>query len=70
VFGEWVWGRLEAYEACTIMLKAIVEGIKSLGTVKELRSVRICIVKKADYQGYAKAFREMSDQYLDAFYRE
>jgi hypothetical protein len=53
-----------------MMFKAIVEGIKALGSFKGLESIRLCIGKKADYQVYSKAFREMSDQYLEAFYRE
>jgi hypothetical protein len=52
------------------MLKGVIDGIKSLGSVKELQKVKICLEKKADYQGYSKAFREMSEQYLNAFYRE
>lgn len=65
-----MWGALEPNQAATMTFKAIIEGVKSLGAVKGLESVRLCISKKADYQVYAKAFREMSDQYLEAFYRE
>ena len=50
--------------------KAIIDGIKLIGAVKGLRSVKLLIGKKSEYQAYVKAFREMSDQYLEAFYRE
>jgi hypothetical protein len=65
-----MWGILEPYKTACVMVKALIEGVKLVGSVKGLESIRICIRKKTDYQAYSKAFREMTDQYLEAFYRE
>jgi hypothetical protein len=52
-----MWSHLEPYQISSTTFKAIIDGIKDIGAVKGLRSVKLFIGKKVEFQAYVKAFR-------------
>ena len=69
MIADWAWGKLEAEDISNVIFKAIFEGIRQLGSEKVLRKVTMFSRKKTEYKIYSADFRNLSDCYLDAFYK-